>query len=640
MIGVTVTAPYAPTVTGSASAITLRLDSLPVVPAAMQLSDLVRRLPFLYVRQNARGENELSVRGSESRQAAVLFDGVPLTLTWDARTDPTLIPLSGVQRVEYVRGLSSLLAGPNAIGGVISASLWGDPASTRPRPSVRRFDVQSDQFGGTRLAGTVGGTAYAGARGTVEVRAGGGWRNVVGFARPGSITEPGTDDRLRLNSDSRNYDGFAAARWTSARGAYLSTMASATTADRGVVPELHIRAPRLWRNPELSRQVASLSAGTGAFTSRLGVGDVEATIGLNRGHLAIASYADRSYSRVLDREVGDDRTLTARLLADHSIGTRATVRASATHADVRYDERLGLTPPPALRYVQRLTSLAAEVDLRPTSFLTLTGGVVDDRVNTPTAGGRTPQGATGGSGWRGGITWFVPDAGVRLHASASERKRFPALRELNSGALNRFAPNPALRPETFRGAEAGMTVARGRFDGQFVAFTSRSDDAVIRITLPDRRFQRVNRDRFSTSGVELAAGAALGPVQLRADATVQSAAIRDKTVTTNAEREPENLPLRFGSLQAISRLPWASEGFARVRHVGSSSCLNPDTNQRDRQAAATAIDLGLERRWASRGWWQLVRALVAVDNVGDRAVFDQCGLPQAGRTFRVGLGIG
>ncbi|MCU0646896.1 MAG: TonB-dependent receptor [Gemmatimonadaceae bacterium] len=641
MSAVTVRAPYAPAVVGSAAVVAIRADSLPGLTAAPLLSDMLRRIPFLYVRQNARGENELSVRGSESRQAAVFFEGVPLTLTWDARADPTIIPMSGVQRVEFARGLSSILAGPNAIGGVISASLWDEPSTDRGAPRLTRLDVQTDQFGGTRMTGAAGGTVLANAAGTLAVRAGGGWRDSPGVARPASITEPGTTDDLRLNSDARTVDGFAGARYATTRGAYVSGVMSAMSADRGVVPELHIRAPRLWRNPSLTRQVLSLSAGTGEFRNRVGRGDVEATIGLNRGDVAIAAYADRTYQRVTDRERGEDRTITSRLIADHSLfAERAVVRASYTRADTRYDEVLGLVATPAVRYAQRLESYGAEVDVRPTPFVTVTGGLVSDHVRTPRAGGRVAQPNTDGIGWRTGATWFLPTAGLRLHVSASERKRFPALRELYSGALNRFAPNPSLRPETFRGAEAGATLARGRFDGQAVAFTSRTDDAVIRITLPDRRFQRVNRDRFSTSGVELLGGVSLGAVQLRGDFTIQDATITDKSVTANAEREPENLPLRFGSLNAISRLPWRAEGFARARYLGSTSCLNPDTNRRDRQGAAMAVDLGVERHWGLRGWAQRFRALVALDNVGDRALYDQCGLPQPGRTLRIGIGVG
>ncbi|MCU0635483.1 MAG: TonB-dependent receptor [Gemmatimonadaceae bacterium] len=641
MSTVTVRAPYAPQVTGSAATVSVRADAVPLMPAAPLLTDVLRRMPFLYVRQNSRGENELSIRGSESRQAAVFFEGVPLTLTWDARTDPTIIPMSGVQRVEYARGLSSILAGPNAIGGVISASLWDEPGTDRDTPRLTRLDVQTDQFGGTRVAGAVGGALVSSDRGTLSARAGGGWRNSPGVARPGSITEPGTTDALRLNSDARTVDGFAGARVATARGAYVSGVISAMSADRGVVPELHIRAPRLWRNPSLSRQVVSASAGTGEFRNRVGHGDVEATLGINRGEVEIAAYADRSYARVTDRERGTDRTITTRVIADHTLfGERAVVRASYTRADTRYDEVLGLVALPATRFAQVLESYGAEVDVKPGTFVTLTGGLVSDHARTPRAGGRTAQPNTDGLGWRAGATWLLPTAGLRLHASASERKRFPALRELYSGALDRFAPNPSLRPETFRGAEGGATLTRGRVEGQVVAFTSRTDDAVIRITRPDRRFQRVNRDRFSTTGVELLGAVAIGPLQLRADATLQDATITDKTLTSNAEREPENLPMHFGSFNVLSRLPWRSEGFARARYIGASSCLNPDTNRRDRQGAATAIDLGVERHWSLPGWTQRLRALVAVDNVGDRAVFDQCGLPQPGRTWRIGLGVG
>src|SRR5690606_27787757 len=104
----------------------------------------------------------------------------------------------------------------------------------------------------------------------------------------------------------------------------------------------------------------------------------------------------------------------------------------------------------------------------------------------------------------------------RLHASASERSRFPALRELYSGALNRFRPNPELRPETLLGFEAGFIVDRSWGpipDGtvQVTAFHHRLSDAVARITLQNpTRFMRINRDRIESQGLEMLAGFVLG----------------------------------------------------------------------------------------------------------------------------------
>ncbi|HEX7123923.1 MAG TPA: Plug domain-containing protein, partial [Gemmatimonadaceae bacterium] len=89
---VTVTRARSAGVVGGASAVVVRPTELRTSPAPT-LEQALRESPFIHVRQNSRGEMELSVRGSDSRQAAVLLDGVPITLGWDHRTDPSLIPI-------------------------------------------------------------------------------------------------------------------------------------------------------------------------------------------------------------------------------------------------------------------------------------------------------------------------------------------------------------------------------------------------------------------------------------------------------------------------------------------------------------------------------------------------------------------
>ena len=107
------------------------------------LEQVLRQTPFVLVRQNSRGEVELSVRGSDSRQAALLLDGLPLTLGWDHRTDASLIPTTGVRRVTLVRGLSSVLTGPNALGGVIAVDL---NTPTNQRGTAGTMDPQVVQI--------------------------------------------------------------------------------------------------------------------------------------------------------------------------------------------------------------------------------------------------------------------------------------------------------------------------------------------------------------------------------------------------------------------------------------------------------------------------------------------------------------
>jgi iron complex outermembrane receptor protein len=637
LTGLRVRAAYAPRVVGSAAVVSLRPDSVPLGAVAPTMADALRRLPFLYTRTNSRGETEIAVRGGESRQAAVFFEGVPLTLSWDARTDASIVPLAGVARVDVVRGLRSLLAGPNAIGGVVTARLWDDHDPTRRPERITRTDLQVDQFGALRTALTAGGALHHTPTSTLAVKAGGGWRTLPGLARPHGVTDPGGDGRLRLNTDARSTDLFAAARYEHAQGRYLSAMLTAQEGERGVAPELHVNAPRLWRNPEVRRQVLSLSAGTGALRNRLGVGDVEVAYGVNQGFVHIDSYTDRRYATVQAVELGDDRTGSLRVAFDQQLGTRAALRGAYTRADVSYLETLGTAAP--VPYRQTLSSSAAEVDLFPARMLTVSAGVALDEARTTEAGGRPPLGRTDGTGWRAGATWVLPQQGVRLHASTSTRRRFPSLRELYVGALNRFAPNPALRPETSRQGEVGATVARGAFDGQVTLFTSRLDDAVVRTTLPDRRFFRVNRDRLDSRGAELTAGVTRGAASLRGDLVVQRTRITDRTIVDATQREPEDLPARYGSVLASWTLPRGVELQGRLRALGATRCTNPDTGRLDTQGGAATADVGVERRWLHRGALRL-RALVQLDNALDRALYDKCGLPQAGRTLRLGFTIG
>lgn len=633
---VRVRAAYTPRVTGSASAAVITPDSLPLGTAAPALGDVLRRMPFLYVRQNSRGESELSVRGSESRQAAVLFDGVPLTLTWDARADVSAVPLGGVSKVEYVRGLSSLLAGPNAIGGVVSTSLFADHDPLRRPDRITRLDVQADQFGGVRTSALVGGALRHSATRSITTRAGIGFRDLPGLARPHGLAEPGTTERLRLNTDARNVDLFAAARYEHAQGRYLAAFVSTLDGARGVAPELHLDQPRLWRNPVVQRRIASVSAGTGGLRSRLGIGDAEIAVGYNQGNLEIESFAARDYAQVTGRELGDDRTITTRVTFDQQLGPKAVLRGAFTNADVRYLETIDQAP--TATYRQRLQSLASELDVTPTRFLTLTAGLSSDAATTTEAGGREPLGRTDGLGWRLGATWFRPMQGLRFHLSASERRRFPALRELYAGALGRFVPNPELRPETAYSGEVGMTLARAAFDLQVVAFTQRIDDAVVRTTLPDRRFLRLNRDRFTSHGLEATGATTLGPVALRGDVTWQRARLTDATITDADWRRPEDVPQVFGSLLVSGRLGGGVDGLARLRSLGDTRCMTG--NALARQAGATAVDLGLERTWFGAGLFRRLRGVLQVENALDRAIYDKCGLPQAGRTVRAGVTLG
>ena len=99
-------------------------------------------------------------------------------------------------------------------------------------------------------------------------------------------------------------------------------------------------------------------------------------------------------------------------------------------------------------------------------------GAALDGSDTPESGDKPALDGLNDIGFRAGISSLVKE-GLVFHANLSRRSRFPSLRELYSGALGRFLPNPDLRPETLFGSEAGLTFGSDDSSIQVVGFYQR-----------------------------------------------------------------------------------------------------------------------------------------------------------------------
>jgi iron complex outermembrane receptor protein len=232
---------------------------------------------------------------------------------------------------------------------------------------------------------------------------------------------------------------------------------------------------------------------------------------------------------------------------------------------------------------------------------------------------------------------------VRLHASVSRRARFPALRELYSGALDRFEPNPSLRPERLLGAEVGATTARGALELQAVAFHHRLRDAVVRVTTDEGLFRRENSDEMRSTGLELLAAWTSGRLSLAGDLLVQRIRLRDEAADAG-ERRPEHQPELRGTLRLGAPLPLGARLLGEARYTGRQFCVHPDLGRDVELDGQGEGSVAVERSWSlsrgARGLLRTLRATLAIDNVTDATTFDQCGLPQPGRTLRLGVQVG
>ena len=332
---IVVAAPRAIATPGGASAIVGSLRDLAVMPAPT-LETTLRRMPLVQVRRNSRGEAQVGIRGSSERQVAVLVDGVPVSLGWDHRTDLSVVPVGAARSITLVRGLSSVLHGPNVLGGVVEVGVARGTRLLAPPPPFE-IAAGAEHTGGYSASTSMARYAHAGGR-EILLRAGGGWRE-----DPGQIAAPGTpaalvDDGRRRNSDVQQASGFLSGRYIGTAGQWLSASAFALTGERGVMSEAHVAEPRFWRYPLTRRVIAAVSGGTGHHRTPLGAGDIEASVGFDMNRAEIDAFTDGSYTVLEEEEDADTRTLTLRLLADHTVGARGELRTAATYADEGHEE--------------------------------------------------------------------------------------------------------------------------------------------------------------------------------------------------------------------------------------------------------------------------------------------------------------
>ena len=630
---------------GGASAVEVQPDSLAMSTPSPTLAETIDRMPLIRVRQNSRGQTQPSLRGMEERQIAVLVDGVPITIGWDNRTDLSVVPVTGATRLTVVRGLSSVLAGPNALGGVLEVEVSQRRPPAVP-PRLFRFRAAVEQTGALSGSAELNHLWRPGEEETFWLRYGGGYRTSPGDALPDGVPTAARAGDVLLNTGWTYGNAFVSGRWQDGPdGAWLAFSSTGFLADREVMPELHLvgseePAPRFWRIPEHWRSVTSVSAGTGWRRTPLGRGDLEMALGLDLQHLEIDDFASAGYDRPVGGEIGDDRTLTLRVVGDHTLGP-GVLRGSLTLAETRHEQDVSGEAPRS--YAQRLWSLGLESE-QPLgeedseallSAPTVAAGVSLDGASTPETGGQTPQPTIWGWGTRISGEAAILGGDGRIHGGVSRKVRFPALRELYSGALGKFAPNPELEPVTLKVAEVGATAyTTPQLELQAILFTQRLEGSIVRAVLPDGRFQRQNRGETRADGVELLANWRAGPFSLRGDLTLQSVELRGEEAREAGER-PEYQPEVVANLHLDVPLPAELRARAGLEYLGTQYGADPRTGEFLPVDPTTYLEAGLSRRFDDVARLPAFRAGVQVENLTDEAIYDQLGLPRPGRTIRL-----
>ncbi|MFC4819271.1 TonB-dependent receptor plug domain-containing protein [Dokdonella ginsengisoli] len=608
----------------------IRAQSRRNVAEALDLLPGVTRQNF-----GQRRDTLVNVRGFDSRQVTLYVDGVPVYVPYDGNLDLARLGVEDLSRIVVTKGLTSVLYGPNALGGSINL------VSRRPQREFEGsvyggFDVdRSGDLPAYRLGGRVGTN-----QGSWYAQASASWQDADDFELPSGFPRSANQpDGRRANSGARDLDLSLKLGWTpNATDEYALNFYRVD--DEKQTPPYAGHAAgvsaRYWRWPKWDKDGVY-------FLSRTRIGE--------SADLGVRLYYDSFQNELRSY---DDATYTTQrrpyaftsLYDDHTYGfsvsfeqrwSESQITRMALHGKQDFHRENDSVGAPWERFKDRTWSAALEHEWRPDAAWTITPGVSwnllqSQRADDLRGSAIVPFEVGSDVAFNGQLVaaWQASE-GVQVYAGVSRKTRFPTLKDRYSYRLGSAIPNPGLKPEDSDNLEIGVQGTHGAFDYKAALFDSRLREAIQSVTLaadactspPCSQLRNVGRARHR--GVELSAGLELSEAwSVRANyGYVQRRNVSQPTVKpTDTPRQKlfAALDYRFAAgwratLSADAESKRYSDSFG-ARVAGGFTLVDASV-----RGPVAGLDLG-----------------VGVRNAFDRRYAYQEGFPEAGRTFFVELG--
>lgn len=84
------------------------------------LSEIMNHTAGTYVTEGSKGESGLMIRGLASNRITLMYDSIPIYEPYFNSFDLKSLPSSGIETIQVIKGSSSVLYGPNTLGGIVN----------------------------------------------------------------------------------------------------------------------------------------------------------------------------------------------------------------------------------------------------------------------------------------------------------------------------------------------------------------------------------------------------------------------------------------------------------------------------------------------------------------------------------------
>lgn len=474
--------------------------------APSSVARILEQIPGVRVTQS--GIERIQIRGESSARVSIQIDGQALTDHTGYGT-PILVSPAAIERIEVVRGPSSVISGNNAIGGVVNI------ITKRGADVPFEITTQAGYLGATD--GYRGSVNVAGRQGNVDYR--------LSFSKS-DLGDVKTPDGPIPNSDVQDQDlslhlGYALDNhYFGLRAQHFDLSANVGTGDPNFIIQLPHRDLRkysvFYEGTNLTPWMSILKLDAYHQTvDREFINDITIPMG-PRGNMNVLSTSE---------DVQKTWGLSAKAELDFAPGHRTTVGLSYEN-DNQATDKTSVTKTPFAPFPMT-TSRVSDATIRTFSAYAQHEMQLGEKL-TASFGGRfykvdsdrdiyrvngVDQGKSSNSDTRfvgaAGLV-YKPNEDTTLRASISQGYTYPTIAQLyletTAGGRGITSGNPDLKPETSTSYEIGARMDRGNLMFDVTAFYTEADNYITSMpTGVPRRYEYRNVNSVKSWGAELEA---------------------------------------------------------------------------------------------------------------------------------------
>jgi len=433
------------------------------------LSEVLSYATGTFVSSGSKNEFRIKIRGFESQRIVLLYDGIPIYEPFFNSFDLKTIPAEEVENIKIVKGASSVLYGPNALGGVINI------ITRRPNPpsfSLKTFYDSNNSFN-ISSSGAIN------------------WKNVFfsGFASfdrsDGFKWNKNGENTLRENSDYERRNVTGKVYFYPNQKSEILLEAAYYWSEFGIPFATEYYFPRYWRFKSWNR--FQLNVG-GTFSIKKGY--LKFRSYYVRHDNVLDAYTDPTMNELMWESAYNNDSYGAFLLGSFPYLSQNELKFSLNYRDdnVRTQDDRGKEWE---EFEHKTLSMGLENHFRLNPIFKLVTGVSLDHLRKYLGDNKASLNPILG-------IKFNPYDYIDLHLTLSQKSRFPSMKSLYSSRVG----NPDLKDERGTSYEFGLSYKR-QFLFSGAVFYSSIKDIISAIRLPDGFQTNFNIGKAHIFGFEL-----------------------------------------------------------------------------------------------------------------------------------------